>query len=161
MIELRPTDFIPLVEFGRAWRFTEAKYNVLPPDAISDLHPIDRVRVTALSVILEDACAFVRTGRDIPVTDIDATRDSDQAHDRIALALNALPIAGEQRVIVGWDRDDALETSWRTFRTYWDDFCYPSSDDVTICPLEGDWVLCYHHWERFSFSSASRPNKPQ
>jgi len=55
MIELRPTDFIPLEEFGRAWRFTDPKYNVLPPDAISDLRPINRFRVAALSVDLKDA----------------------------------------------------------------------------------------------------------
>ena len=37
-------------------------------------------------------------------------------------------------------------------------FCYPGSDDVTITPLDERWVLCYHHWEAFSF--AARPSEP-
>jgi len=87
-----------------------------------------------------------------PAIDIDASWSSEQDHVRVTEALTALPIASEQRIVVEWDRVDVLETSWRTFRDYWDDFCYPSSDDVTICPVDGGWVLCYHHWERFSFS---------
>jgi hypothetical protein len=152
MIELKTTDFIPLVEFGRAWRFTDPKYNVLPPDAISDLRPISRLRVAAISVVLEDSCVSFQSGSKVPARKIDATCDSDHAWSKIRDALRALPIAPDQRVIVGWDRNDAVETSWRTFFTYWDDFCYPSSDDVTIYPVNEKWTLCYHHWETFSFS---------
>ena len=152
MIDIRPTEFVPLAKFGRAWRFTDPKYNVLPPAALADLHPINQLRAAALFADLKGACeSFHSESRD-PDTQIDATCENDEAHARITEALRALPIAADERIVVSWDRNDAVETSWRTFFTYWDDFCYPSSDDVTIRPLDGAWRLCYHHWERFSFS---------
>ena len=39
---------------------------------------------------------------------------------------------GSQTVIVHWDNTTAVETTWEVFAHYWDDFCYPSSDDVDI-----------------------------
>jgi hypothetical protein len=61
------------------------------------------------------------------------------------------------RVVVSWDRRTALETSWGTFASQWESFCYPGSDDATVCPLDERWVLCYHHWEAFSFSRRGDP----
>ena len=55
--------------------------------------------------------------------------------------------------LVSWEPAVALETSWRTFTTQWQAFCYPGTDDVTISPLDERWVLCYHHWEAFSFTA--------
>ena len=54
---------------------------------------------------------------------------------------------------MSWEPTVALETSWRTFTTQWQAFCYPGTDDVTISPLDERWVLCYHHWEAFSFTA--------
>ena len=73
-------------------------------------------------------------------------------------ALGGLPIGADERIVVSWEPAVALETSWRTFTTEWQAFCYPGTDDVTISPLDERWVLCYHHWEAFSFTA--RPNEP-
>lgn len=40
---------------------------------------------------------------------------------------------------------------WGTFVSFWDDFCYAGSDDVTILPLREHWTLCYDHDEQFRF----------
>lgn len=136
MIELQPADFSPLPEFGRAWRFLDPKYNVLPPAALADLHPISPNRLATMNAVLEIASARIATGL-AQLTDIDAACESEEARGLISAALGGLPIRTDQRVIVGWDRDDIFETSWRTFCAYWGDFCYPSSDDVTIYPLDG------------------------
>lgn len=150
MIELQPSDFVPLLGFGRAWRFLDPKYNVLPSAVLADLHPISLECLATLNAVLESASTRTTTEA-ASLIDIDAACESEEARDRISSALGELPIPVDQRIIVGRDDRDALETSWRTFCAYWDDFCYPSSDDVTIYPLDGSWVLCYHHWERFSF----------
>jgi len=57
----------------------------------------------------------------------------------------------QARVFISWSEDLAVETSWDIFTEYWDDFCYPSSDDVTIIPVAGSWRLSYHHYEQFEF----------
>lgn len=125
MIDLQPEDFVSLPEFKRAWRFLDPKYNVLPPAALADLRPISLKRLETISAILEIASARIVTN-DTQLTDINAVCESGKARDLISTALVGLPIPTDQRVIVGWDRDDILETSWWTFCSYWDDFCYPS-----------------------------------
>jgi len=45
----------------------------------------------------------------------------------------------------------AIETTWSIFTEYWDAFCYPSSDDVTVVPVTGSWRLVYYHYEQFEF----------
>jgi len=57
-------------------------------------------------------------------------------------------------VYMSWTKDLAIETSWAIFTEYWDDFCYPSSDDVTVAPVAGTWQVVYHHYEQFDFSSS-------
>lgn len=59
------------------------------------------------------------------------------------------------RVYVSWSLDLAVETRWDIFTEYWDDFCYPSSDDVTVVPASGTWQLSYHHYEQFDFIAGS------
>lgn len=58
-----------------------------------------------------------------------------------------------KQVVVSWDRQTALRTSWELFTAHWDDFCYPSSDDVTVIPDCCSWVLRYTHWEEFQFGT--------
>jgi hypothetical protein len=64
-------------------------------------------------------------------------------------------ITSESTVVVQWNRDLAVETKWSVFCTYWDSFCYPSSDDVDVFPVLRGWLLQYHHWEEFEFSRAT------
>jgi len=44
-----------------------------------------------------------------------------------------------------------LNLPWSVFCEYWDDFCYPSSDDVNIFLGNGEFFLRWHHYEVFEF----------
>jgi hypothetical protein len=57
MIELGPTDFVPLEQFQRAWRFNDAKHNVLPTAALADIRPLTTARAAAFNVPLTKPCA--------------------------------------------------------------------------------------------------------
>lgn len=153
MIQLATEDFVPLAHFGRARRFADPAFNVLPPETLADLRPLTPSRAAALHPSLTRACATLHLGVSEASISFraDGTDEGSDARTRGDLA--ALPIDDGERVIVSWDATDAAETSWKTFRTYWDDFCYPSSDDVTISPLDERWLLCYHHEGRFAFDS--------
>lgn len=65
--------------------------------------------------------------------------------------LRALSVSQAERVVVSWVKGTAVETTWEIFTRYWNDFCYPASDDVTVYPPTGEWVLVYHHEERFAW----------
>lgn len=55
-------------------------------------------------------------------------------------------------IIVSWEPDAAVLTQTNIFIKYWDEFCYPSSDDVTVWPENEEWILQYRHYEEFLFS---------
>ena len=80
---------------------------------------------------------------------------SDDAPSDVRERLRGLPPAPDERVLVLWDARTALVTEWAVFVESWDDFCYPSSDDVSVLPLVDDWVLCYRHYEVMQFRTRS------
>jgi len=65
--------------------------------------------------------------------------------------LKELPISA-QEVILVWDEATALALPWDMFCNYWDDFCYPSSDDVDIFTQNGNVFLRWHHSEVFEYA---------
>ena len=52
-------------------------------------------------------------------------------------------------ILVSWDKATCAMTNTDIFTAYWDDFCYPSSDDCDIIPIDGEWILQYDHHENF------------
>jgi len=63
-----------------------------------------------------------------------------------------------QTVIVSWNNRLAALVKWKVFCEYWDDFCYPSSDDIAIFPLSEEWMLFYSHSEYFDFGKRQQYN---
>jgi hypothetical protein len=50
-------------------------------------------------------------------------------------------------VIISWDRRTCISTNKEIFFKFWDDFCYPSSDDVTVISTDTGVILKYNHIE--------------
>lgn len=146
-------DYRPLNTFRLAWRWTDPRYSVLPPDVLSDIRPltIGKARIyTAywpLGSHRSEAEGLMPSGYRL-VDRIDASRAEAEDVGRWLAA--RLPDS-TARVVVFWAPEDAVETSAGILCRYWDDFCHPGSDDVDILPLRGDWVLVYWHEEYFFF----------
>jgi len=68
--------------------------------------------------------------------------------------LNQQP--AEAPVVVSWQAELGVRTTWYIFADYWEAFCYPSSDDVTVWPEGKDWVLAYYHYELFEFAKSRK-----
>jgi hypothetical protein len=52
-----------------------------------------------------------------------------------------------ENLFISWNRKTCIYTTKDIFIKYWDDFCYPSSDDVTIISELTNWVYFYNHIE--------------
>ena len=152
MITVDAGDVVPMNQFALAWRFTDERWSRRGGEALRDVRPLTPARAAGLHGPLAAACHVARDGgaRHVPA----ACQDEAGAR-HVGSALAALGPGDDERIVIAWDHATALETSWRTFRENWEVFCYPGSDDVTISPRDERWVLCYHHWEEFSFSPAS------
>ena len=158
MITVDAADVVPMDQFPLSWRFTDERWDARRGGLRADLQPLRPSRARELAPPLADACALYHHGEGRPDAHIAAPCVSAADVVRTRDALGNLPIGANERIVVSWEPAVALETSWRTFTTEWQAFCYPGTDDVTISPLDERWVLCYHHWEAFSFTT--RPNEP-
>jgi hypothetical protein len=140
-IEFRPEDFSLLDDFPLCWRWTEERANVLPAHDLARIHPLTAARAAEIA---PRAAYLCDQRRDLPFW-----LNADAAPAKVEARLRALHIAPKERVVVSWNEGTAVVTDWDFFCHYWDDFCYPSSDDVTVLAVNGQWVLCYDHCEVF------------
>jgi len=127
-------------DFPLAWRWTQPSHSVLPPEALTDIRPLSAAESAGLGTA---APSGRKSAVSHAASDID-TEEVSRWLRRVQPDLHA-------RVYVRWTKELAVETSWDIFAEYWDDFCYPSSDDVTIVPVVGAWQLIYQHYEQFDF----------
>ncbi|MBI1176199.1 hypothetical protein GC207_02030 [bacterium] len=138
-------------EFPLAWRWTDARYAVFPPDVLAQLCPCS---LEEASRLFELAVALSRS------EDPAAQRfNAEGAPEQVSAWLQARQPRLQEEVFVCWSADTALRLPWTTFVQRWDDFCYPSSDDVTVFPQHGNWMLLYHHWEEFEFRQDTLANQ--
>jgi hypothetical protein len=138
-------------EFPLAWRWTDARYTVFPADVLSQLSPYSPDEASRL---FERAKVLSRSD------DFTALRISaDSPLEQVTAWLRTQQPRLTEEVSVCWSGDTALRTHWSTFIERWDDFCYPSSDDVMVLPHSGSWMLMYHHSNEFEFRHKPAANK--
>jgi hypothetical protein len=147
---LTASDFQSMDQFPLRWRWTDPKWNELPPGRLSRILPLTASKARAFyerELALFHALNL-RRDRFSRILEHDDTASVDPATARHWL--RSLPVPEGQSVLVLWDRETAALVDWRTFCEYWDDFCYPMSD-VIVSPSTDDWVLHYRSDERFVF----------
>jgi hypothetical protein len=138
-----------LCEFRLAWRWTDPRYAVLPSDVLARIipqRPARAARLWAESLRTCDASgldARAFTVKELP------TGDADPA--AVSAWLRACHPDEETTVVLSWQPDLAVTTTWGIFVRYWNEFCYPASDDVHVWSEAHPWVLLYHHEELFQF----------
>ena len=140
-----------ITDFPLIWRWTSPAHALFSHSELAGLHPCSPVEAARIH---DDSRAFdIRDGLDPQYFSGLSAHSANVSTAEGSSWLRAqVPDLAEQ-VVVSWERDTALQTSWDFFTARWDDFCYPSSDDVLILPDSGSWVLRYHHEEIFYFGS--------
>jgi len=132
-----------------AWRWTDADYAVLPEATLAQMQPIEqreaeRLFQSSLRFLVRDSLSpqefttIVRHSADVPA-EVGRSWLREQQPDLSA------------QVVVSWQQDAAIRTTWEIFTAHWDDFCYPSSDDVIVWPESERWALFYFHEQEFQF----------
>jgi hypothetical protein len=138
-----------VTDFPLAWRWTSSTHASFSPAELAALHPCApgaAARIHGDSLRFVDADGLASGGFESVVTH-PATVSTAEGCAWLRARIPALT----GRVTLSWQVEIALRTTWELFTARWDDFCYPSSDDVTVLPESGGWILLYHHWETFSF----------
>ncbi len=136
---------IPMEKFKLKWRWTDKNYCLLSENELLHIHPLDsrtakEVWEKSLTFIGKDN-EFSPSSELFDSIDFIDTSDSDKVTSWLA---DKMP-SGE--IIVSWQPDTAVKTTVELFIKYWDEFCYPSSDDVSIWPETENWVVHFWHYE--------------
>ena len=153
MINIEENDFRAIDSFPLNWRWTDSRWNKLPPDALSSIQPLSESKARELcqySLAFEDQSGLMESLFE-STTRINTSGDEAEIRQWL---INRSPDLN-RTVVVSWDNELAALVRWEVFCEYWDDFCYPSSDDVMIFPQSGEWMLSYSHDEYFIYGERS------
>src|SRR3954447_16198703 len=152
VIEISPSDNQPLETFRLNRRWTDPKYSVLPDEVLAGIHvlsePVAATVFDRTSALRQSASIGFASALCDLVDELDVS--STSGNDVRSWLGKYLP-RGDEPTLVSWDRTDAVETDSALFRDYWDDFCYPASDDVAIIPPSEECILFYWHDDVFFF----------
>jgi hypothetical protein len=151
MIPLLPDDFGTVEQFPLAWRWTDPRWNVLPPEKLARVRPLVK---TKAKEVCDHGRRFVdgfRLRRDLFSVTADFDDCGNNSPGPASTWLKAQSVEEDPAVFVCWGGDQAVFTAWSVFCEFWDDFCYPQ-ECVLIWPESEEWVLLYHPEERICFA---------
>ena len=134
-----------LDDFPLLWRWTQVTHSVLAPEVLATIRPLTQAAAQDQAA---HASAIWQAPRTPSVQHFEAP--AERADD-VRKNLEGLGLLPTTPIIVYWDMGLAVQTIWQTFTNHWDDFCYPSSDDVVVWSLTEPWALCYGHHEWFDY----------
>ena len=150
---------IPIDQFPLKWRFTDPKYRVLPTIHLAQVKPL----ASADARRLWDLISKSDLHKDIPFTegyfrDVDSTTIGDShgnnvEDNRVRKWLYERRIPFRQRVLLSYQPEWAIETTWKMLIKYWTDFYYPISDDLTVIDGTFNWALLFFHEHEVFFGS--------
>ena len=140
---------IPLNDFGLSWRWEDAPgYPDLPIQPLWDsiVERLWNLKLTFVDKSRDD----YRPNPNMFRTIVEISTDTEPS--KIEDWLRQTIPSDSVRVFISWDNHLAVLTTVDFLCRFWDDFCYPSSDDVLILPLTGDWIIHYWHEEVMWFA---------
>ena len=159
-VDFTPSDFIPLSQHELVWRWTDSKYNVLPPADLNNIRAISEAKVKEIDPILFQLLDLrTQELRVAHFTDIHSVGkfNDDDLDSAQGWLFDHVPREASSQIIIWWlNGGGAVLTTADIFCRYWDDFCYPSSDDVLVWSTDDRWAVSYHHADYLSFAFRRR-----
>ncbi len=154
MTQLQPSDFDSIVNCPLYWRWSKPTHEVIPRRVLSEVVPLKGAKAEEIFDLLEPFRSQSSLNRALFKKIIPFEGTNEIAVKRM---LRSLDYSVDQIVLISWSPELCIRTLWHIFIEYWSDFCYPTSDDVSIIPLSGEWFLAYHHFEVFEFGIPAAP----
>jgi hypothetical protein len=151
-------DTLPLDDCELSWRWTDRRRSEFSTLDLAQIRCLTGRRADQINDYLRRTVDMWQTNPLAAAGELTIATDGDpqavrawlehQWSDRQAIAL------------VSWDKRTAVAVPWGLFTQHWDDFCYPSSDDVTIAITTGEWIIEYAHYEQMQWLPRPSPARP-
>ena len=146
---------IPFDQFELKWRFTEEKYNVLPPHHLEQIRPLDKPASKMLNDLTNarlDA-RFLLDPSQFKYIDSAHVPDGFESELTVKKWLYRRGLPFDREVYVSWHPDYAAITTWKMIVKYWSDFWYSTSDDLVVVDKSLNWALAIFHWGYMQFGT--------
>jgi hypothetical protein len=143
MLQIDSPDICSINTFPLLWRWNQISHAILLDEEIKLIEPL----VENKSNELLNLVAFLKEKN---YQNEPYLINTEGSNDNVITLLNNLSLKNEL-VFVSWEKYTAVRMPLSLFIHRWSDFCYPSSDDVSILPISGNWLLEYWHYERFTW----------
>ena len=144
-IEIDYKEVIPFKDFELKWRWDETHNPDISDSDIAQLQPLSETESKRLNKVISHFEKKDTLSRLFTQSDWISANSEKPEQFRMQLASIVEP--WKEGVIVTWNNTTTLRTTKEIFQKYWDDFCYPSSDDVTIISEKTNWIMFYSHSE--------------
>ncbi|MEO5793909.1 MAG: hypothetical protein ABIP34_02445 [Rhodoferax sp.] len=138
-----------LKNFPIAWRWTDAKYALLPEDILARIEP--QMLPVAKKLFHQSVAFNDADGLSERIFSVDQIGTRSTASAYVTNWLLSCHDNKETCVYLSWQSDLAISTTWGIFTHYWEAFCYPASDDLNVWSEAHDWMVFYHHEELMQF----------
>ncbi|QDS99233.1 hypothetical protein [Adhaeretor mobilis] len=157
-IALTQADLIPLEDFELCWRWRDPQYILLADEELSEITPLcptaaQKVYSVARSFTLDSS---FRLSSSLFRECVDCDTSGEPSDGRKWLERVTRSFDPSLDIVVTWSEELAVATKLWLFVKYWDDFCYPMSDDTTVFPSELKWAIQYWHEEHLYFGKYVR-----
>ncbi|NJK96397.1 MAG: hypothetical protein HC905_17110 [Bacteroidales bacterium] len=147
-IELDTNEIIPFEDFELNWRWDDI-HN-------PDISTVDKGQIKPLSVQesrrINKIIGYFELESNLyssfePSDWILASSETLDSIEKFSNDFKKLTQDFNENLFISWNSTTCIYTTKDIFIKYWDDFCYPSSDDVTIISELTNWVYFYKHFE--------------
>lgn len=147
-LSVNKKEIIQLSDFELSWRWQKSHNKFITEKEKSLLSPLSEIESKRLFKAIEHWKHKIKINDDYSESDwMMASSESDLKVKEFRVKLEKSLNAYKENVIINWDRRTTLLTTKNIFTKYWDDFCYPSSDDTTIISTELNWLIEFSHYE--------------
>jgi len=147
-IEIDTAEIIPFEEFELNWRWDDVHNpNISLEDKgqIKPLSIVESKRINKVIDYFESESNFCKT---FESTDwFRVSSETKKSIEKFSNDFHELTEGYNENLFISWNRSTCIYTTKEIFMKYWSDFCYPSSDNITIISELTNWVYFYNHIE--------------
>ncbi len=147
-IEVDINEIIQFKDFELSWRWDDVHNPNIPIEDKSQIKPLgilESKRINKVITYYESESNLLNLFE--PTDWFRASSETKSTIEKFSNNFRILTQGYNENIFISWNRSTCVYTTKEIFIKYWDDFCYPGSDDITIISELTNWVYFYNHIE--------------
>jgi len=147
-IEFDIKEIIPFENFNLNWRWDFAHNPTMSTEEREQIKTFSEIESKRLNKVIDYYESEYNLRKSFESTDwFLSSSETELKKKKFADNFRQLSQNYNENLFISWNRTTCVYTTKEIFIKYWDDFCYPSSDDLTIISEFTNWVYFYRHYE--------------